>query len=298
MKKLPFKKIDAFTTGVSPGNPAGYISLNSRDELTDAEMLQIARELKNFVNEVGFACVLPNNSIALKYYSAEREVEFCGHATIAIMYDILKNDANLREQKQLTLYTNKEKLAALNTIKDEDAVFIYSPAPEFKNHSIETGELLRALAMDTSHLNTSLPVSVVNAGLHTLLVPVNSLEQILSIAPDIDKLKEFCVNNTIDIIEVFTDDVFNSGNNYRTRVFAPRFGYLEDPATGSGNSALGYYLRKNAAWKTDALSIEQSSLKENYNLVKLKVSYKDDSGERILFGGPAVVRIEGSYFLY
>jgi predicted PhzF superfamily epimerase YddE/YHI9 len=32
------------------------------------------------------------------------------------------------------------------------------------------------------------------------------------------------------------------GNDFRVRVFAATFGYLEDPATGSGNSALGYYL--------------------------------------------------------
>ncbi len=37
-------------------------------------------------------------------------------------------------------------------------------------------------------------------------------------------------------------------NIAHTRVFAPKFGYLEDPATGSGNSAFGYYMLKNALW--------------------------------------------------
>ena len=34
MKVLEFKKIDAFTKGVSPGNPAGYIFLRQDQVLT------------------------------------------------------------------------------------------------------------------------------------------------------------------------------------------------------------------------------------------------------------------------
>ena len=46
MKKFKFKKIDAFATEKSDGNPAGYIWLNSHSDIDDKEMLQIAKELK------------------------------------------------------------------------------------------------------------------------------------------------------------------------------------------------------------------------------------------------------------
>ena len=55
MKKLPFKKIDAFATNMSDGNPAGYINLENHVELTTEEMILIAKQLKGFVSEVGFA---------------------------------------------------------------------------------------------------------------------------------------------------------------------------------------------------------------------------------------------------
>lgn len=35
MKQFKFKKIDAFATEQSSGNPAGYISLNSFDEISE-----------------------------------------------------------------------------------------------------------------------------------------------------------------------------------------------------------------------------------------------------------------------
>ena len=91
MKEYIFKKIDAFATEKSDGNPAGYIWLDSLSDISDQKMLQIAQELKGFVNEVGYIAQIGQNEFDLRYYSSEREVEFCGHATIAIMYDIVKS---------------------------------------------------------------------------------------------------------------------------------------------------------------------------------------------------------------
>ena len=54
MKIFEFKKIDAFATKNSDGNPAGYIRLNSQGEINEIEMIKLAKELKGYVNEVGF----------------------------------------------------------------------------------------------------------------------------------------------------------------------------------------------------------------------------------------------------
>ena len=42
----------SFATCKSDGNPAGYIRLNSFDDINDEDMLKIASELKGFVSEV------------------------------------------------------------------------------------------------------------------------------------------------------------------------------------------------------------------------------------------------------
>jgi PhzF family phenazine biosynthesis protein len=120
----------------------------------------------------------------------------------------------------------------------------------------------------------------------------------LKILPDQQTLKEFCFRSQIDIIEVFTSDVANSDNNYRTRVFAPTFGYLEDPATGSGNSAFGYYLINNHLWNSETITIEQNGLKDLYNIVKLQLKKDSTNRNRVWFGGGAITRIEGKYLLH
>jgi PhzF family phenazine biosynthesis protein len=297
LKKLQFKKIDAFATNISNGNPAGYIKLNNENELSIDEMLLIAKQLKGFVNEVGFVYKIKENTFNMKYYSSEREVDFCGHATIAIMYDLIKNDQNLWDESNIFIITNKGKLKIVNIIKDENSVYIYSPKPIFHNRVPNLIDICENLRIDNSFVSNKYPIELVNAGLNTLIISINGLDNLLKINPEESILKEFCLNNKIDIIEVFSDEVFNNKNDYRTRVFAPTFGYLEDPATGSGNSAFGYYLRKNNLWNSDKLVIEQNNDKVKYNIVNLRISKDEENENRVLFGGPAIIRIEGFYIL-
>ena len=106
MKKFKFKKIDAFASGNSTGNPAAAVYLDSFDEITENEMQRIARELKGFVSEVGYIAAAGVDKYKLRYFSSEKEVQFCGHATIAILYDLMKSKGPAAGKK-LLIETNK-----------------------------------------------------------------------------------------------------------------------------------------------------------------------------------------------
>lgn len=297
MKEFIYKKIDAFAIGASACNPAGYIALNSFDDISVEEMEAIAKQQKGFVNEVGFVEQTGDNSFKLKYYSSEREVDFCGHATIAIMYDLAKNNASLQSFDTLQISTNRGVLKVENRIKSEDSVFIMSPEPYYVNAVPLAQEIADNLGTNLDEISSESPIQVINAGLTTLIVPIKRLTTILNLYPNIDQLKAFCVQNDIDIIEVYCNQTSNSKSDYRVRVFAPLFGYLEDPATGSGNSAFGYYLIKNFSWVDGTIVIEQNGLADNYNVVKLQQQSDEKNHKRVLFGGSAVTRIEGKYFI-
>lgn len=297
MKKFAFKKIDAFATKKSAGNPAAAIYLDAEHDISVSEMQRIAKELKGFVGEVGYVRQLDQDTFDLRYHSSEREVDFCGHATIAIMYDLLKNNAELMEKQTLNIVTSKGKLAVENRIAQEDAVYISAPSPSFSSGDIAREHLAEALGISVDAINTAYPVSIVNAGLETLIVPITALRTLLAIAPQFETLRRFCLANLIDIVTVFTDKVTDKANAYRTRVFAPLFGYLEDPATGSGNAALGHYLLRNDCWDGQPISIEQNGDFAHPNLVKLLAKPDERNQVQVVFGGSAVVRIAGEYLL-
>jgi len=289
--KLTYKKIDAFIGANSSGNPAACVYLAEEQCLSPEDMQKIAVEHKGFVSEVIFCTPLGDNTYRLKYYSSECEVEFCGHGTIACMVHLIK-DAGLLDIPEIWIETNKGNSKVINQIKDTGAVYISAPQPIYIPHNLSASDIADALGVDSSKINENHPIEIIDAGLRTLIVPITELNDVLSLFPDEKHLKDYSIANDFDIVIVFSEEVVDSQNKLRTRVFPPRFGYLEDPATGSGNSAVGYYMLKHSMWDGSPINIEQNDLREERNIVKLQY----DEGT-ICFGGGATLRIDGTYLL-
>jgi len=296
MQRYRFKKIDAFVEGQSTGNPAGCVYLPNQDALSDEGMQQIARELAGFVSEVVYVYLEEGNT-TLRFFSSEREVAFCGHATIAVMYDLLKNDPERARNPVARIHVEARELLVRNEIASADAVFISAPLPQFTSTNLTRDDIAAALKTPPGGITEKNRIVLVNAGLATLIVPVTSLDTLLSLHPDQKNLREFCLANGIEIILVWSEEVSLPQNNYRTRVFAPIYGYLEDPATGSGNAALGYYLLNATLWDGHMIRIEQGRSRERPNIIRL-VSDASKVQRSVFFGGNAQVRIEGEYLLY
>ena len=289
-KKYLYKKLDAFTSGQSTGNPAACVYLKGDQILSEDSMQDIARKHKGFVSEVIYCSPINPDTYKLRYYSSECEVDFCGHGTIACMYHLLQGNEDLKQFEVLKINTLKGDLLVYNELQALDAVFITAPTPEYFPVTISKSSIADNLNMLESSIDSKHSIDIINAGLKTLIVPIVNLNTIVSLVPNESTLKDFCLKNEIDIILVFTTDVTNKSNKLRTRVFAPKFGYLEDSATGSGNSALGYYMLKYNMWNGKPISIEQNGERETYNVVQLKVLE-----EKVLFGGRATVVIDGHY---
>ena len=292
MKKYPYKKVNAFTSENSLGNPAAYL-LTGDDCLSHKKMLEVGKEHGGFVSEVVFCSDSNEADVELTYYSSECEVDFCGHGTIAVMYDLIKNNEQFRQKKEILIKTNKKGfLTVYNDIDKEDAVYITAPMAQHLTIPVSTEKVAAALGVDVLDLSTKHPFDFIDAGLRTLIVPLSSFYKVVSIYPDESKLKKFCMDIGIDIILIFSMEASSIEYIAHTRVFAPKFGYLEDPATGSGNSAFGNYLLKNNMWDGSGISIEQGGDNIIFNTIKLKQNKED-----VLFGGKASVQIEGQYYI-
>ena len=287
-----YKKIDAFTSGNSLGNPAACLYLAPGQKLSELQMLDIAKQHKGFVSEVIY-CESHDENIKLTYYSSECEVDFCGHGTIACMYSLIKDTPALLNQKEISIRTSKKgELTVYNRVKEQDAILITAPSPSYIGTQFDTDCISAKLCVAQSAIDTAYPVNLIDAGLRTLIVPLCDLPTEISIFPQELVLKAFCLENDIDIVLIFSRQTKDSEAVAHTRVFAPKFGYLEDPATGSGNSAFGYYMLKNELWDGSNCIIEQGGNDRVFNRIHL--SQKDGN---VLFGGSATVRIDGSYYI-
>ena len=290
MKQYRYIKSNAFTSGASLGNPAA--ALITEDEcLTPEQMQQIAAEHKGFVMETVFCSPSETAECKLTYYSSECEVDFCGHGTIATMYSIIKDDAALRAKKVLTVETNKKGMVSVyNEIDTEDAVYIEAPSPIEHSMNFSIDEIEGILTLRKGSINRERTIRIIDAGLRTLIVPITQFEDEVSVYPDEAALKVFCEGNDIDNILIYSLQVADAANFAHTRVFAPKYGYLEDPATGSGNSAFANYLLSEKMWDGTPITIEQGGNDRIFNAVKLKTL-----NGKVLFGGRATTKIQGFY---
>lgn len=291
MKKLQYKKINAFTSATSKGNPAAYL-IDESGTLTPDEMLSIGKDHAGFVSEVVFCSPSDVGTVKLTYYSSECEVDFCGHGTIATMYDIIVGNEALLSKPKILFETNRKgTLTVYNSIKEEKAIYITAPSAQYIPVNVSDEEAAKSLGIDVCDIDKTHPIDCINAGLKTLIIPISQLEKEISVYPDINELKAFFNANGFDIVLIFCMKTQDKGCFAHTRVFAPKFGYLEDPATGSGNSAFANYLLKYKKWNGESITVEQGGNNIEFNPVRLRFD-----GENVLFGGSATTVIEGIYY--
>ncbi|HDN95681.1 MAG TPA: PhzF family phenazine biosynthesis protein, partial [Thermoplasmatales archaeon] len=80
--EVPFYIANAFTNKPFKGNPAGVVL--EADLLNEKQMQRIAADLK--CSETAFLMKSEKADYKLRYFTPIREVDLCGHATIATFY--------------------------------------------------------------------------------------------------------------------------------------------------------------------------------------------------------------------
>lgn len=292
MKKYSLEKLDAFTEGSSTGNAAALVALDRIGDITPEQMQRIAFELRGCVSEVGYVWPSPEADCELRYYSSEQEVPFCGHATVAILHRLISTTPALLTKDELQIRTRHALLKVKNRVREENLVFIHAPEPVFIDSEIAHPEIAAALGLPVTDLVVHRRPVPIQVGQNILLVQLASKESCLRCRPDYQRLRQFCQDNCLEVVTIFAlAETFPDSPAY-SRVFPPVYGYLEDPATGSGNAALGYQLLRDGRWDGSPMVIEQGPDGNVPNRIHLRAEEN-----RILIGGSAVCRFSGVYTL-
>ena len=98
--KLTIYQIDAFSENQFEGNPAAVVPLT--EWLSDGVMQSIAEE--NNLAETAFF-VPTDNGFHIRWFTPNKEVKLCGHATLAsayVLFNILGHKENLVSFRSLS----------------------------------------------------------------------------------------------------------------------------------------------------------------------------------------------------
>ena len=215
--RCPIFCVDAFTDEPFRGNPAAICLLD--DPLDEPTMLDIAAEL----NLSETACVVARGtSFDLRWFTPTKEVELCGHATLASAHVLFQTGA-LRPDEPARFQTRWR--GELIGTRRGDAIELDFPAAVATPTDAPSG-LAGALGAD--------PVAVGVNDLHHV-VELADADAVRSLSPDIDALARVAEVAAVCV----TAPGDEPGVDFVSRYFAPRHGIDEDPVTGSAHTSLG-----------------------------------------------------------
>ncbi|MCL4473258.1 MAG: PhzF family phenazine biosynthesis protein [Actinobacteria bacterium] len=212
---FPYFHIDAFTSSIFAGNPAGVCFL----EIWPPDTVLHSMAAENRLSETAFLVPSPtgnSNHYDLRWFSPVMEIDLCGHATLAgahAVFQYIEPDAD-----RVDFDT---KSGGLSVVRREDLLIMNFPSRPARpcQPPAELAAILGAGPAET--LCSS----------RDLMVVFEDEEQIRTLKPDCSRLAGldyFAVIVTAPGVE----------SDFVSRFFAPRAGIAEDPVTGSAHSTL------------------------------------------------------------
>ena len=284
--------VDAFSTEPLAGNAAGVVP--DADGLTDQQCQSVARELS--VSETAFVFESEEADRRVRFFTPTQEVDLCGHATIGA-------HAWLDAERELAAgsHTLETNVGVLDIeLTDDGTVWMTQDTPTVEPREIPYSRLAEALGVDEATLQdvgAELPVARASTGLPFLVVPINFLESLSSITPDLRAIETLSEEHDVAGIYVFTFDTLGSDSTLHARMFAPAAGVDEDPVTGTASGACGAYLHDVGAGAFDEppeeMRFEQGHFIDRPGLVELRVGHDDRGRREIQVGGQAVTSLTG-----
>jgi len=277
--------VDAFTDEPLTGNPAGVVP--DADDLDDEQMQAIASELG--ASETIFLRSSEEADRRLRYFTPTNEVDLCGHATVAGHAWLAARDRI--DAGEHTFETNTGVLTA--TVEDDGTVWMTQNQPEIRRVDVEYETVADALGVDVAALEdvgADLPLAVSSTGLPFLMVPVNFLEHVSNMAPQMGAIEALSREVEAAGVYAFTFDALDADSTLHGRMFAPKEGVPEDPVTGTASGAAGAYVREYDAFDSvpEEMVFEQGHFVDRPGRVRVRV------GGEIEVGGRAVTALDGN----
>ncbi|MCF7935936.1 MAG: PhzF family phenazine biosynthesis protein [Synergistales bacterium] len=282
MPTVQVYSLNAFGADSKGGNPAGVVA--DAEGMTDAQMQQVARRVG--YSETAFVLSAENAAFKVRYFTPRREVDLCGHATVATFHLLA------RLGRCSVGPTSQETNAGVLPIEvlPDWSVLMDQALPQF-GETVPADDIAAAFPYARGIAGADLPVQVVSTGLRDIMVPVSTMEQLLSLRPDFEAMTRLSERYDVTGCHAFTLET-RKGSTAHCRNFAPRFGIPEESATGTSNGALACYLYRHGAVGPEALdrlSFEQGYAMDQPSEIRARLHTGNDGAVlRVQVGGAAV----------
>lgn len=292
-----FVTLDVFTDKRFAGNPLAVVL--EPDGLDTTAMQGIAREFN--LSETVFVqppCDKAHRA-KLRIFTPASELPFAGHPTVgtAVLLGRLDGGAQPRE---FVLELGIGPVRCHVTPKGADsghAVFDLPKLPQDIGAPADDAAIAAALGVDVADIGfDGIRPARWSAGAPYTMVPVRGLDAIKRCRIDPARWDRAFAFDAHAAAYMVCSETAEAGSAFHTRMFAPKQGVPEDPATGSAAAAFAGYLAAQGGHKDGEhlVRIEQGYEMGRPSLIELTLKMSGGKLTGASIGGGAVVVSEGT----
>jgi trans-2,3-dihydro-3-hydroxyanthranilate isomerase len=239
--KLDFVTVDVFTDKQFAGNPLGVV-LNA-EGLTTEQMQSIAAEFN--LSETTFVLPPKNpaNTAEVRIFTPRYEMPFAGHPNVGTAFALARAGTSYGRAitQDRVVFEEKAGLVPITLLRNGDAISgarLASPQRLSVGADIPVELTASACSLTPNDIETAnhLPC-IASCGTPFIIAEIKSREALAAATPRAEVYhREISAYPAASIL--FYTQVNEPGIDIRARMFSPRHGIPEDPATGSANVAL------------------------------------------------------------
>lgn len=291
-----FVTLDVFTSRRFAGNPLAVVL--DAEGLDTAAMQAITREFNLAETVFLLPPEDPAHRARLRIFTPAMELPFAGHPTVGTA--VLLNRIDGGGAHNFVLEENIGLIPCATASIDADrgrARFQLARLPEEAGETTGRENIAAALGLAPEDIGfDGFRPSLWSAGVPFAYVPLRSLDAVKRCQPRLEHWEAAFAQHAHSSAYVFCREPVEAGSAFHARMFAPRLGVYEDPATGSAAAAFAGALMRFAPpgdGEHDVV-IEQGYEMGRPSLITLSVTVRNGQLAGAAIGGEAITVTEGT----
>jgi len=272
---------DVFTDVPLAGNQLAVFT--DAREIPEETLQPLAREIGFSETVYVLPPEVPDADVRIRIFTPARELPFAGHPTLGTAF-VLGGPL----QKMVIRLQTGSGVVPVELLREGPRIvfgWMEQPVPAWEQVE-DPSAILAAVGLDRS----GLPVERYELGPGHVYLELDSPEAVAAVRPDVAALE----TATADGVNCFARD----GDRWKTRMFAPSHGVVEDAATGSAAGPLAIHLARHGRIAFgEEIEIKQGAEIGRPSTLYARVDGSADAIERVAVGGSAVTVARGEFSL-
>lgn len=293
---MNFYIVDVFAESKYAGNQLAVFCGTGVAELSEAQMLLIAREINYSETTFIRSPDRRNNGYDVRIFTPKKELPFAGHPTLGTAF-VLQQEIIGEKVDRVILNLAVGQIPVTFNYRNQsaDILWMRQNSPNF-GQVLSAETLATVLNLEPDEIDEKFPIQEVSTGVPFIIVPLKTIAALKKAKVNSDKYFELINTTEAKEILIFCPETYSDINDLSVRVFADSLGIPEDPATGSANGCLAGYLVNYGYFGQDAIDIkvEQGYEIDRPSLLLLQ-SQRTNGEIEVLVGGKVVMVAKGEF---